>query len=139
MGSGFSRIGFSRIGKPTPDCACTAGPAEVNISDLSNLRIEENGHLSDAAFDLTPSNNPFLRPGNAFFTTNYDRTIVACYNIGEYMSIQAAGGGDEEDDTVIAAWGDNRRTWVGPPDSVVPGPHAQADVFFTRLGREKED
>jgi hypothetical protein len=86
--------------------------------------------LSTTAFDFTPSNVPHPIVGNPFFTTNYDRSIVACYNIGEYMSVAAS------EDGALAAWGDNRNSWTGPPDSAFPGKHAQADVFFSRGGEQ---
>jgi hypothetical protein len=113
--------------------------ASISVDD-GRLEVEERRHLSDATFDLTPSNNPLPIAGNPFFTTNYDRTIRACYNIGEYMSIQAARGGDDdgEEGGTIGAWGDNRRTWIGPPTSIFPGPHAQADVFFSGRARRND-
>jgi hypothetical protein len=94
-----------------------------------HLRLEAQDHLSDTAFDMTPSNIPFPIAGNPFFTTNYDRTVRACYNIGEYMSVQS-----ERDGRVIAAWGDNRRQWLSPAGSPAAGTHAQADVFAGPAG-----
>ncbi len=92
--------------------------------DDKRLRVDETKQLSSVTFDLTPSNNPFPIAGNAFFTTNYDRTVRACYNLGEYLSLTTA------DDGVRAAWGDNRQTWTSPAGSSFPGTHAQADVVF---------
>ena len=81
-------------------------------------------HLS-TWFDLIPSNIPVAQgPGiPAHFTTNYDRTIRPCYDIGEYMAATNLGDG------VIAAWGDNRNPWTSPPDSPAAGTHPQPDVF----------
>ena len=101
----------------------------TTVATGKGLKLVKTGHLSSTSFDLTPSNNPFPIVGNPFFTTNYDRAIRACYDIGEYMSLTR--GGDEGG---IAAWGDNRNTWIGPPDSIQPGPHAQPDVFVTQTG-----
>lgn len=84
--------------------------------------------LSDVAFDLTPSNIPRPTPTNPFETTNYDRAIAHCYDIGEYMGI--TGTGDILDNDSLAAWGDNRNSWTGPPGSAAPFTHAQPDVFF---------
>jgi hypothetical protein len=102
-------------------------------TDVSRLHFRAgqwlvNGasNLSTQSFDLTPSNIPRPVPTDPFLTTNYDRNVNACYNLGEYMSIVS------HDDRAMAAWGDNRRTWTGPADSSAPGPHAQADVFFRR-------
>src|SRR4029077_13543902 len=82
--------------------------------------------LSSTSFDLTPS-NVLRAPGS---TTNFDRTIASCYDIGEYQSLvrPQAGPGNANGD-LFAAWGDNRNTWIGPADSAAPGPHAQPDVF----------
>ena len=64
-----------------------------------------------------------------FTTLNYDRAIVPCYSIGEYMSVMRYKNG------VIGAWGDLRNPWVtateAPPRrSLAPFIHPQADVFF---------
>jgi hypothetical protein len=71
-------------------------------------------------FDLTPSNIPI----GANLTTNYDRTIRPCYDIGEYMSATQTGDGN-----TVFAWGDNRNQWTSPPASPAAGTHAQPDVF----------
>lgn len=62
-------------------------------------------------------------------TTNYDRTVVSCYDIGEYMSVKGDDGG-----STLGAWGDSRNTWTSPPDSPAAGTHQQPDVFFGLLG-----
>ena len=98
------------------------------------VRLVGTSGLSDTAFDLTPSNIPFPSPTNPFRTTNYDRIIASCYNIGEYMSI--AAGGSDDGEGPMAAWGDNRNAWTGPPGSAAPFTHAQPDVFFTRSENE---
>ncbi len=103
--------------------------------DLTAGGVDGGGHLganppvpvSSVSFDLIPSNNPFPIPGNQNFTTNYDRTIRACYNLGEYLSISPGQG------TVLLAWGDNRNTWTSPPGSPAEGTHAQPDVFFQEM------
>jgi len=78
-------------------------------------------------FDLTPSNNPLSDPFPAHTTTNYDRTIRPCYDIGEYMTATRSLG------TTVLAYGDNRNSWVSPPQSPVPGTHSQPDVFANRF------
>jgi len=98
----------------------------------NHLRLDGATHLSTAAFDLTPSNIPFPSATDPFRTTNYDRTVATCYDIGEYMSIAA---GDDPNNP-IAAWGDNRNPWVAPPGSPAPGTHAQPDVFSGRLTKK---
>jgi len=80
------------------------------------------------AFDLIPSNNPLpAAQFGANRATNYDRTIQACYDLGEYTTAARIG-----DDRTIFAWGDNRNTWTGPAGSIAPGVHTQPDVFATR-------
>lgn len=100
--------------------------------DGSHLMLQGTTGLSTSAFDLTPSNIPFPSPTNPFRTTNYDRAVATCYDIGEYMSIAVA----EDPNNPIAAWGDNRNSWVGPAGSAAPGPHAQPDVFSGRLTKK---
>jgi hypothetical protein len=76
--------------------------------DGGRLRRDDVGGLSSTAFDLTPSN--IVRTPTT--TTNYDRAVVSCYDIGEYQTLARSRSHDEDDDSVIAAWGDNRRTWL---------------------------
>ncbi|HET7401414.1 MAG TPA: sialidase family protein [Usitatibacter sp.] len=102
-------------------------------TDLAKLNVVSGGlvlrgasALSSTSFELTPSN--VVRTPTA--TTNFDRTIVSCYDIGEYQSlVRPQAGPGNANGNLFAAWGDNRNTWVGPPDSAAPGPHSQADVF----------
>ncbi|HUM11564.1 MAG TPA: hypothetical protein VLT82_11485 [Myxococcaceae bacterium] len=101
--------------------------------DGKKLEVQRD-RLSSVAFDLTPSN--IIRTVSPRATTNYDRLIASCYNIGEYMSVNAPTFWGS-DDRVTAAWGDNRRTWTGPagpPPSSAPYTHAQPDVFFGHAG-----
>jgi hypothetical protein len=98
--------------------------------DGKTLRLDQITGLSDTTFDLTPSN--ITR--TATLTTNFDRTFPRCYDIGEYMSVTGDQRGDSSKDGVVAAWGDNRNTWTGPVGSPAPYTHAQADVFFGRVG-----
>jgi hypothetical protein len=103
-------------------------------SSKKTMKVGTTGHASNVAFDLTPSNNAYPLSNNPKFTTNYDRTIRACYDIGEYMSVTRGTDGN-----IFAAWGDNRQTWTSPGAqngalaSPAAGTHAQADVFFGRL------
>ena len=96
--------------------------------DGNHLGLESTTGLSTKAFDLTPSNIPIPIASNPFRTTNYDRTIAQCYDIGEYMSV-AVPVGAEGSGQPIAAWGDNRNPWTGPSGSAAPFTHAQPDVF----------
>lgn len=91
------------------------------------VRFRGTEHVSSAAFDLPPTNNPFPIAANPFFTTNYDRTVRACYAIGEYLGITGS-----DDDTMVA-WGDLRNSWTSPAGSPAVGTHSQPDVFFQKL------
>ena len=115
-------------------------------TDIATLRVghdhvnlDETTGLSTVAFDLTPSNIPHPVAGNPFETTNFDRTVAHCYDIGEYMSVADPRG----DKQPIAAWGDNRNTWTGPAGSAAPYTHAQPDVFSgrpkTRVDSDADD
>jgi hypothetical protein len=76
------------------------------------------------AFDLIPSNNPLpAAQFGANRATNYDRTIQACYDLGEYTTAARMG------DRTMFAFGDNRNSWTGPAASIAPGVHSQPDVF----------
>ena len=78
------------------------------------------------SFDLIPSNNPLPSPAfPAHTTTNYDRTIRPCYDIGEYMSAANISG----DEGTVFAFGDNRNSWTSPAASPAAGTHSQPDVF----------
>jgi len=96
--------------------------------DGGRLRLKSTSALSSTSFDLTPSN--VVRTPTA--NTNFDRTINTCYDIGEYQTLARSRPGDDDDD-LIAAWGDNRRTWTSPPDSPAAGTHAQPDVFTSKV------
>ena len=100
--------------------------------DGNQLRLDQTTGLSNTAFDLAPTNIT-LSPTH---TTNYDRAFNACYGIGEYMSVTGDQRGDSSTDGVVAAWGDNRNKWTGPIGSAAPYTHAQADVFFGRVGTQ---
>jgi hypothetical protein len=102
--------------------------------DMANSRdrgasFEENRmlRLTPGAFALTPSNIPLASSSDPFLTTNFDRTIKACYNLGEYMSVKAVNG------TTYAVWGDNRNPVTEPVNALDPlsgQTHPQPDVFF---------
>jgi hypothetical protein len=94
--------------------------------DGGRVRIKSRRPLSSTAFDLTPSNIVRTRTPSTV-TTNFDRTIVSCYDIGEYQTLARSTNGDD----VTAAWGDNRQRWTSPPGSPGAGTHAQPDVFAT--------
>jgi len=81
--------------------------AAVLKLDRARVRLHHGGPLSSTAFDLTPSN--VVRTPTA--TTNYDRAVQTCYDIGEYQTLAHSR---DEDGRVFAAWGDNRRSGSRP-------------------------
>jgi len=107
----------------------TDGKLRTDVTTLrvkgGKLAVAGSQPLSDASFDLPPTNIPL----SASATTNFDRTIRACYGLGEYHGITSGGEG------FVAAWGDSRRQWTGPSGagvtfpSAAPYAHPQADVF----------
>jgi hypothetical protein len=101
-----------------------SGIAVNNRTDVT-LLAQQTRSLSPAS-ELIPSNNPTPQLG-ANTSTNYDRTIRPCYDIGEYMAAT-----DSLDGTVFA-FGDNRNTWTSPPQSPAAGTHTQPDVFAIRF------
>jgi hypothetical protein len=95
--------------------------------DKGKLSSRARSTLSSTTFALTPSNIA-LSPTT---TTNFDRIVQPCYDLGEYQTLVRSRG--DRDDTMIGAWGDNRKTWIGPRGSPAPGPHPQPDVFSAKV------
>jgi len=115
----FTQLASGQIRFDASTAAVAGGP-NIKLRDL------RTGSLG-SAFDLVPSNNPLPSPPfAAHTTTNYDRTIRPCYNIGEYMAAARTG-----EDRTLFAWGDNRNQWTSPPASPAAGAHSQPDVFAT--------
>ncbi len=109
---------------------------QLRVDAVSGIPFASNGGVGligrdvrrlGPANELIPSNNliPAFGP-NA--TTNYDRTIRPCYNLGEYTAATQSLGGP------IFVFGDNRNTWTSPPQSPAAGTHTQPDVFAVRFG-----
>ena len=110
------------------------GQLQVNAATIG---VKHDGDFKDndravnhlgPAFDLIPSNLALPSPPfTAHLTTNYDRTIRPCYDIGEYMTAARTEGG------TVLAYGDNRNSWTSPPASPAAGTHTQPDVFANRI------
>ena len=103
--------------------------------DGRRLRLKGAGPLSSTAFALTPSN--VVRTPTS--TTNYDRTVTTCYDIGEYQTLAQSRGRDDRRGGVFAAWGDNRRTWLSPLGSPAVGLHPQPDGFSATVGDDSSE
>ena len=83
--------------------------------------------VTSTNFVLPPTVN---RIGAFPITTNYDRTIVPGYSLGEYMSVKSANG------AVSVLWGDARNTVVEPVNALSPLSgitHSQQDVMFQKI------
>jgi hypothetical protein len=104
--------------------------------DGKQLRLDQITGLSNTTFDLTLSkhhaDSDRKRPISSKFS------LRGC-DIGEYMSATGHQRGGSSTDGVVSAWGDNRNTWTGSVGSVVPYTHAQADVFFGRVGTQPDE
>ncbi len=84
--------------------------------------------LSSTNFVLPPS---VVRLGaGPTPTTNFDRTIISGYALGEYLSVRSFNG------AVHALWGDARHSVEHPVDSLDPlsgVTHAQTDVMYQKV------
>ncbi len=112
------------------------GDGSVDV-DLASSGDRGNTFLADGSvrvtstsFSLAPTNIPLPTATNPFNTTNYDRQIQQCYDLGEYLSIRAANN------MLYTLWGDGRNTVKQPVNSLDPisgQVHPQEDVFFQSL------
>ena len=101
---------------------------EIGSEDVRVSLGDRRTRNLSPAFDLIPSMNPITTAANPNNTTNYDRTIRPCYDIGGYMASTHGNG------ATLFTWGDNRNTWTSPPASPAAGTHTQPDVFAIRVG-----
>lgn len=89
-----------------------------------------NVRVTSQATTLAPT-NVRLAPGtNPANTTNYDRNVRACYNLGEYLSVRAENG------SVHVLWADGRNSVTHPVNTLDPlsgVTHAQQDVFYQKV------
>lgn len=96
----------------------------------SKFTLGKATRVTSQSFNLVPSNVPIPTPTNPFRTTNFDRDIVPCYDLGEYVGLFNNKG------NVYASWGDNRNQVTEPSDPLDPlsgQTHAQADNFFQKV------
>ena len=124
-----------------PAIAIGSGGSEVDVSyytqhadgtvdlDLSS-GLGKATRVTSQSFDLVPSNIPIPTHKLPFQTTNFDRIIVPCYDLGEYVGLFNNNG------NVYAVWGDNRNQVTeptNPHDPISGQTHAQPDVFFQQV------
>ncbi len=86
-------------------------------------------HVTSMPSVLSPTNIPLSPPPTAN-TTNYDRTVRPCYDLGEYVGADSIGSANG---TVYAAWGDGRNLFTEAINALNPisgQTHSQQDVFF---------
>jgi hypothetical protein len=106
----------------------------VSTGRSSNFALGHAIRVTSQSFDLVPSNIPIPTGAQPFRTTNFDRTIVPCYDLGEYVGLFNNKG------NVYAVWGDNRNQVTEPTDPLDPisgQTHAQPDDFFQRVKTKK--
>ena len=108
------------------------GDGTVDL-DMANSHDRGDSFPGDRAVRISGASAP-LTPSNIRLTantsTNYDRTIVSCYCLGEYQGVATANG------TVHTVWGDTRNTVAEPVNPLNPlsgQTHAQTDVFFQKV------
>ena len=86
--------------------------------------------MSSQSTTLAPT-NVRLPPGtNPANTTNYDRTVRACFNLGEYLQVVSEHGAQH------VLWGDSRNSVTHPVNAVDPLSgvmHGQQDVFYQKV------
>jgi hypothetical protein len=102
------------------------GTVDLDLSTSLGKAIR----VTSQSFDLVPSNIPIPTPKLPFQTTNFDRILVPCYDLGEYVGLFNNTG------NVYAVWGDNRNQVTEPtnPHNPISGlTHAQPDVFFQQV------
>jgi hypothetical protein len=102
----------------------------VKTGQGSKFALGSATRITGQSFDLAPSNIPIPTGAQPFRTTNFDRNIVACYNLGEYVGLFNNHG------SVYAVWGDNRNPVTEPINSLDPlsgQTHSQADTFFQKV------
>lgn len=102
----------------------------VKSGQGGNFALGHATRVTSQSFDLAPTNIPIPTAARPFGTTNFDRNIVACYNLGEYVGLFNNNG------SVYAVWGDNRNPVTEPINALDPisgQTHAQADTFFQNV------
>lgn len=104
-------------------------------TELATLQVTGNGlqlvgykPLSSVAFDLLPSNIPSpIAPLRLEDTVDFEQIKIPGDALGDYIGLTTDANGNP-----LAAWGDDRNTWISPANGLYPGPHPKADVFFVR-------
>jgi hypothetical protein len=106
----------------------------VSTGRSTNFALGKATRITSQSFALVPSNIPIPTMTDPFLTTNFDNTIVPCYDLGEYVGLFNNKG------NVYAVWGDNRNQVTEPTDPLDPisgQTHAQPDDFFQRVKTQK--
>jgi len=83
--------------------------------------------VSTVSSMIPPTNVPLPLSNNPYNTTNYDRVVAQCYDMGEYLAVKST------EHSVTTVWGDDRRLIRQPVSQFDPlsgKVHSQQDVFF---------
>lgn len=112
------------------------GTIDVDLATSRNggasFRKKDLVGVTNTSSALAPTNIPLA----GFVTTNYDRLIVPCYNLGEYIGVKAHRG------KVHVLWGDGRNTVTEPVNPLNPisgQTHPQQDVFHRAVRVDGDD
>lgn len=105
--------------------------APIRVTSQSSPLAPTNVRLPNPPANGAPGSNPAN-------TTNYDRIVRACYNLGEYIQ---ARGREESVDVLFAASFNNVTHPVNVLDPLSGVTHRQQDVFFksVSLYEDEED
>ena len=105
----------------------TDGTIDLDLANSSNrgrsFPASRVVRVTSTSTTLAPTNIPLA----GFATTNYDRVIAPCYNLGEYIGVKHEG------DKVHVLWGDGRNLLTEPVHPLNPlsgQTHPQQDVFY---------
>jgi hypothetical protein len=99
----------------------------VGTGEDSDSALGNSLRITNQSFNLTPSNIPIPTLTQPFRTQNFDRNIVPCYDLGEYVGLFNNNG------SIFAVWGGNPNLVTEPTNPLDPisgQTHAQADDFF---------
>ncbi len=106
------------------------GTIDVDLADShdrgDSFPANRTVRLTGAPMNLPPTNITLT----ANTSTNYDRTIAACYALGEYMSVRSENGHTH------VLWGDTHNTVTEPVNALDPvsgQTHSQEDVVYQKV------
>lgn len=103
------------------------GTVDLDLVSTGKEDASNSIRVTNQSFNLVPSNIPIPTATQPFRTTNFDRNIVPCYDLGEYVGLFNNSG------SLFAVWGGNPNLVTEPTNPLDPlsgQTHAQPDDFF---------